>query len=59
MKKLEQVKEVSMIDQFIAVMDLLEKLGYETSKLTVIDAAFIRHDILKSIENLELKEQYC
>ena len=59
MKKLEQVKEITMIKQFIAITDLLENLGYETSKLTVMDIANIRYDILKSIENLELKEQYC
>jgi len=59
MKKLEQVKEITMINQFIAITDLLENLGYETSKLTVMDIANIRYDILKSIENLELKEQYC
>ena len=36
MKKLEQIKEVTMIDQFIAITDLLEKLGYETSELTLM-----------------------
>jgi len=59
MKKLEQVKEIKMIDQFIAITDLLENLGYETSELTVMDIANIRYDILKSIESLELKEQHC
>jgi hypothetical protein len=59
MKKLEQVKEITMINQFIAITDLLENLGYETSKLTVMDIANIRYDILKSIESLELKEQHC
>ena len=48
-----------MIDQFIAIMDLLENLGYETSESTVMDIANIRYDILKSIESLELKEQHC
>jgi hypothetical protein len=59
MKKLEQVKETKMIDQFIAITDLLENLGYETSELTLMDVANIRYDILKSIESLELKEQFC
>jgi hypothetical protein len=59
MKKLKQVKEITMIDQFIAITDLLENLGYETSELTIMDIANIRYDILKSIESLELKEQYC
>ena len=59
MKKLEQVKEITMINQFIAITDLLENLGYETSELTIMDIANIRYDILKSIESLELKEQQC
>ena len=59
MKKLEQVKEITMINQFIAITDLLENLGYKTSELTVMDIANIRYDILKSIESLELKEQHC
>jgi hypothetical protein len=59
MKKLEQIKEITMINQFIAITDLLENLGYETSELTVMDIANIRYDILKSIESLELKEQHC
>lgn len=59
MKRLEKIKEVTMIDQFIAIMDLLENLGYETSESTVMDIANIRYDILKSIESLELKEQHC
>jgi hypothetical protein len=59
MKKLEQVKEITMINQFIAITDLLENLGYETSELTLMDIAHIRYDILKSIESLELKEQFC
>jgi hypothetical protein len=59
MKKLEQVKEITMINQFIAITDLLENLGYETSELTLMDIANIRYDILKSIKSLELKEQFC
>jgi hypothetical protein len=59
MKKLEQVKEITMINQFIAITDLLENLGYETSELTLMDVANIRYDILKSIKSLELKEQFC
>ena len=59
MKRLEKIKEVTMIDQFIAIMDLLENLGYETSESTVMDIANIRYDIVKSIESLELKEQHC
>ena len=59
MKRLEKIREATMIDQFIAIMDLLENLGYETSESTLMDIASIRYDILKSIESLELKEQHC
>jgi hypothetical protein len=59
MKKVEKIKEATMINQFVAITDLLENLGYETSELTLMDIANIRYDILKSIENLELKEQHC
>ena len=35
MKNLKKVQEVSAIDQFLAVMDLLKALGYETDKLSI------------------------
>jgi len=51
--KLEKVNEVSAIDQFIAVMDFLKAMGYDTSKLSVMDAASLKYDIVKAIENSE------
>jgi len=53
MKKLERVNEVSTIDQFIAVMDFLNAMGYNTDGLTVLEAACVKHDIIKAIEGCE------
>jgi len=54
--KLEKVNEVSAIDQFIAVMDFLKAMGYDTSKLTVMDAASLKYDIVKAINESETVE---
>lgn len=55
MKKmnLKKTKEVSTTDQFLAVVDLLNALGYDISQLTILDAAVIKHDIIKAIEAAE------
>mgnify|MGYP000088063096 CR=1 FL=1 len=53
MKKLSQVKEVSTIDQFFAVMDFLNAMGYDTNGLTVLEAAGIKHDLVEAIEGFE------
>ena len=53
MENLKKVKEVSNIDQFIAVMDFLKAMGYDTSKLSVMDAVYLRGDIVRAIENCE------
>jgi hypothetical protein len=50
MENLKKVKEVSIVDEFQAVMDLLDALGYETDQLTVDEVASIRHEILKIIK---------
>jgi hypothetical protein len=54
--KLEKVNKVSAIDQFIAVMDFLNAMGYDTSKLTVMDAASLKYDIVKAINESETVE---
>lgn len=54
MKSLKKVKEVSAIDQFLAVMDLLKALGYETDKLTIMDVTYLKSDIIRAIEESEL-----
>lgn len=53
---LKKVKEVNAMDQFIAVMDLLNALGYETGQLTLLDAAQLKYDIIKAIESSEKLE---
>jgi hypothetical protein len=53
MKKLERVKEVSVVDEFFAVHDLLTALGYNTESLNMLDMAYIKHDVLKAIEECE------
>lgn len=53
MKNLKKVKEVNVADQFIAIMDMLQALGYETSGLTILDVASIKHDVLKAIDAAE------
>lgn len=54
--ELEQIKEVSAIDQFMAVMDFLNTMGYDTSKLTILNASQLKYDIIKAIENCESLE---
>jgi hypothetical protein len=51
--KLEKLNEVSNIDQFIAVMDFLKAMGYDTSKLSVMDVAYLKGDIVRAIDNCE------
>jgi hypothetical protein len=53
---LKAVKEVKAIDQFIAVMDFLNAMGYDTSKLTLLDAAVLKADIIGAIETAEKLE---
>jgi len=50
MEKLKKVKEVTIVDEFQAAIDLLDALGYETDQLTVHEVASIRHEILKIIK---------
>jgi hypothetical protein len=50
MEKLKKVREVTIVDEFQAVMDLLSALGYEVDQLKVDEVAAIRYDILKIIK---------
>lgn len=50
MENLKKVKEVSIVDEFQAVMDLLSSFGYEVDQLKVDEVATIRHEILKIIK---------
>jgi hypothetical protein len=53
MKKLERVKEVSTIDEFSAVHDLLIALGYKTENLTLLDISQVKYDVMKAIDGFE------
>ena len=53
MKNLVKIKEVNAVDQFIAVMDFLKAVGYDTSKLSVMDIMYLKHDIIAAIEKCE------
>ena len=50
---LKVVKEVKSIDQFVAVMDFLGAMGYDTSSLTTLDVAVLKADIIGAIEVAE------
>ena len=50
---LKVVEEVNVLDQFVAVMDFLKAMGYDTSKLTVLDVAVLKSDITRAIEMAE------
>jgi hypothetical protein len=58
MKAMKQIKEVSMTEQFITVVDLLEALGYDVKDLTLLDVAKLRYDIIKAIEECEFSTLY-
>ena len=53
MENLKKIKEVNIVEEFQAVIDLLNALGYETDQLSVIEVAKIRHDVLKAIKGIE------
>jgi hypothetical protein len=46
---LKVVEEVNVLDQFVAVMDFLKAMGYDTSKLTALDVAVLKSDITRAI----------
>jgi len=47
---MKQVKEVSAIDQLMALVDFLNGMGYDTTDLTIGDAFNIKRGIFKVIE---------
>lgn len=53
MENLKKIKEVNVVDEFQAVMELLKAIGYETGELTIMEVATIRHDVLKAIKGIE------
>jgi hypothetical protein len=57
MKNLKKVQEVKMIDQFVAMMEFLKAMGYDTSELSALDVATLRYDVLYTIDNCEELKQ--
>ena len=53
MSKLVSVKEVSAIDQLVAMMGFLDAMGYDNSKLTYGDVSKLKRNIIQMIDNLE------
>jgi hypothetical protein len=53
MENLKKVKEVNIVDEFQAAINLLDALGYETDQLTVNEVATIRLEIFKIIKSIE------
>ncbi len=51
MEKLKKVKDVQVIEEYIAIMDLLEKLGYERETIKMDRASQIRREILNVLKN--------
>lgn len=45
--------KVKIADSFIAIMDMLKVMGYETDKLTIQEVADIRYDILEVLKGHE------
>ena len=47
---LEQVKDVNTVEQFIAVMDFLEAMGYNKDKLTIAEVFDLRRNMINVVE---------
>ena len=50
---MKKVKEINVVEEYIAIMDCIKALGYETDKLTIMEVAEIRYDVLKAIKGIE------
>ena len=48
--KLEKITSTSAIEEFIVVMEFLQKMGFDTSKLTLSEAADLKRNMLNVIE---------
>jgi hypothetical protein len=53
MTSLKKVKEINVVEEYIAIIDLLNALGYETEQLTIMEVATIKHDVLKAIKGIK------
>jgi hypothetical protein len=48
--KLEKIKEVSVADKYIAVVDFLNAIGIKTDNLTIQEVAGLKYGMLSAIE---------
>lgn len=53
MTSLKKVKEINVVEEYTAIMDLLGALGYKTEQLTISQVATIKHDILQAIKGIK------
>jgi hypothetical protein len=53
MESLKKIKEVNVVEEYIAIMNLLGELGYETEQLTVFQVAEIKRNIFQAIKGVE------
>jgi hypothetical protein len=51
MEKLKKVKDVQVIEEYIAIMELLDKLGYETETLKMAHITQIKYEIFKVLKD--------
>jgi len=57
--KVEKIKDVSMIEQFDAVFEMVKALGYNVEQITLLDVAKIEYDIEQSINDLTAWQAIC
>lgn len=57
--KVEKIKDVSMIDQFDAVFEMIKALGYNAEQITLLDVAKVKYDIEQSINDLTAWQATC
>jgi len=53
MENLKKIKEVNVVEEYIAIIDCIKALGYETENITIGEVSSIKRDILKVIKGIE------
>ncbi len=44
-----KIKEVALVDQYAAIMGMLEALGYDTDDIKMVELAVLKHDVINAI----------
>ena len=57
--KVEKIKDVSTIEQFDVVFEMIKALGYNVEQMTLLDVAKIKYDIEQSINDLTAWQTTC